>query len=138
MNAALRLKYLVQLALVDHAFDDRELEFIKNLGKANKISEEEIDTIVKDGLSRKDFIDDEFQGLSFDQKFEYLVNIIELMKIDGKIYLSEINYCKDIAEKLGFKRNVISKVSSKIHSEASLSVDWDTLKEEIRGSLLER
>lgn len=135
MNASIRLKYLVQLALVDNTFDDEEMKFIVNLGRANNLTEEEINSIINEGLKSKDFDDHEFTGLSFDQKFEYLVSIVELMKVDGKIYLSEINYCKDIAEKLGFKREIISKVTSKIHSDPSLSVDWNVLKDEIRKSL---
>lgn len=135
MNAAIRLKYLVQLALVDNTFDDEEMKFVVNVGRANNMSEDEINTIINEGLKRKDFDDTEFIGLSFDQKFEYLVSIIELMKVDGKIYLSEINYCKDIAEKLGFKREIISKVTSKIHSDPSLSVDWNLLKDDIKKSM---
>ncbi|MEQ9405010.1 MAG: TerB family tellurite resistance protein [Cyclobacteriaceae bacterium] len=134
MNASIRLKYLVQLALVDNTFDDEEMKFVVNLGRANNMSEEEINAIINEGLKRKDFKDEEFTGLSFDQRFEYLVSIIELMKVDGKIYLSEINYCKDIAERLGFRREIISRVTSKIHSDPSLSVDWNVLKDEIKKS----
>lgn len=135
MNSAIRLKYLVQLALVDNTFDDEEMKFVVNVGRANNMSEEEINTIINEGLKRKNFDDTEFIGLSFDQKFEYLVSIIELMKVDGKIYLSEINYCKDIAEKLGFKREIISKVTSKIHSDPALSMDWNLIKDDIRKSM---
>ncbi len=138
MNASIRLKYLVQLALVDNTFDDEEMKFVVNVGRANNMSEDEINSIINEGLKRKEHDNkQDFIGLSFDQKFEYLVSIIELMKVDGKIYLSEINYCKEIAEKLGFKREVISKVTSKIHSDPSLSVDWNLLKDEIRSSVTE-
>ena len=135
MNASIRLKYLVQLALVDHTFDDEEMKFIVNVGRANDLKEEEINSIISDSLQRKEFVNEEFIGLSFDQKFEYLISIIELMKVDGKIYLSEINYCKDIAQKLGFQREVITKVASKIHSDPGLSVEWNVLKDEVRKSL---
>jgi uncharacterized tellurite resistance protein B-like protein len=136
MNASTHLKYLVQLALVDNSFDDEEIKFVVNVGRANNMTEDEINTVIKDGLKKKENNSpQDFEGLSFDQKFEYLVSIIELMKVDGKIYLSEINYCKEVAEKLGFKKDVISKVTSKIHSDPGLSVDWNTLKDEIRKSL---
>lgn len=138
MNAAIRLKYLVQLALVDNTFDDEEMKFVVNVGRANNMSEDEINTIISEGLKRKEIEpNQDFVGLSFDQKFEYLVSIIELMKVDGKIYLSEINYCKEIAEKLGFDKGVISRVTSKIHTDPGLSVDWNTLKDEIKSSLKE-
>jgi len=32
--------------------------------------------------------------LSDDEKFEYLYNIVQLMKIDSQVYLSEINFCE--------------------------------------------
>ena len=138
MNASIRLKYLVQLALIDNTFDDEEMKFVINVGRANNMSEDEINAIISEGLKRKEVnTEEDFVGLSFDQRFEYLVSIVELMKVDGKIYLSEINYCKEIAEKLGFKKEVISKVTSKVHRDPSLSVDWNLLKEEIKGSLKE-
>lgn len=138
MNASIRLKYLVQLALVDNTFDDEEMKFVVNVGRANNMTEVEINSIIKEGLKKKEIdSNQDFMGLSFDQKFEYLVSIIELMKVDGKIYLSEINYCKEIAQKLGFKKEVISRVTSKIHSDPSLSVDWNLLKDEIKSSLKE-
>lgn len=138
MNASIRLKYLVQLALIDNTFDDQEMKFVVNVGRANNMTEDEINSIINEGLKKKEIdTQQDFIGLSFDQRFEYLVSIIELMKVDGKIYLSEINYCRAIAEKLGFKKEVISRVTSKIHSDPSLSVDWNLLKDEIRSSLKE-
>ena len=131
------LKYLVQLALVDNEFDDSEIKFVINLGRANNLNEQEINAIINDGLKRREFESEEFMGLTFDEKFEYLVSIVELMKIDGKIYLSEVNYCKEIAQKLGFKKEVISKVITKVHSDPGLSIDWNVLKDELRDSLEE-
>jgi uncharacterized tellurite resistance protein B-like protein len=135
MNSSLRLKALVQLALVDQSFDDIEKNFIHNIGQANGIPREEVDAIIHKELSNKEFESIDFVGLSKNQKIDYLVSIVELMKVDGKIFLSEINYCKDIAEKLGFKRNVINKITSKIHSEPSLNLEWDTLHKIIEESL---
>ncbi|MEM9338993.1 MAG: TerB family tellurite resistance protein, partial [Bacteroidota bacterium] len=80
---------------------------------------------------------EDFAGLSFDQRFEYLISLIELMKIDGKIYLSEVNYCKGIAKKLGFKKEVISKLVTKVHKDPSLSVEWEFLKSEVKKSIQE-
>ena len=42
MNASIRLKYLVQLALIDNTFDDEEMKFVINVGRANNMSEDEI------------------------------------------------------------------------------------------------
>ncbi len=136
MNTSIYLKHLVQLALVDNSFVDEEMKFIINLGLANGLSEEEINLIIKDGLQKKDSSQvEDFAGLSFDQRFEYLVSLIQLMKIDGKIYLSEINYIKLFAKKLGFKKDVIAKVITRVHKDPGLSMEWDILKKEVVKSL---
>lgn len=136
MNATQRLKALVQLALVDKTFDREERTYIMNLGKANSIPEEEIESVILHELKNKEFEKVEFVGLSFDQKMEYLVSLIELMKVDGKVYLSEIQFCKDLAERLGFKRSAIDKVSSKVHADPMLNMDWDMLRKELQDQLI--
>ena len=50
------------------------------------------------------------------------------MKIDSQVFLSEIKFCEELAEKLGFKRSVISALSSKIYSDPSISADVSSLK----------
>jgi len=45
--------------------------------------------------------------LSTDQKFEYLVECIELIFADQRVFESELIFSRGIAIKLGFKKNVI-------------------------------
>ncbi len=66
--------------------------------------------------------------LSDDEKFEYLYNIVQLMKIDSKIYLSEINFCEDMAVRLGFNKKVIGRLSRQIFSDPSITADKERLK----------
>jgi len=136
MNASIRLKALMQLALVDNSFDISEQNYIMNLGKANNIPEEEIKSIIDEELKNKEFDNIEFMGLSMDQRTEYLVSIIELMKLDGKVYLSEIRYCKKIAEKLGFKKSVVGEIASRIHADPYLNPNIELLKQQLEKSLI--
>ena len=69
--------------------------------------------------------------LSDDEKFEYLYNIVQLMKIDSQVYLSEINFCEELAVKLGFNKNVIGRLSRQIYSDPSITVNRDKLKEAV-------
>ena len=46
-------------------------------------------------------------ALSIEQKFEYLMSTIDLIFADQNIFESEIIFCKNIAIKLGFKKNII-------------------------------
>ena len=54
--------------------------------------------------------------------------VVQMMKIDGQVYKSEIEFCKDLAGKLGFKKSVIGELSSRIYSDPTITADRDVLK----------
>ena len=118
-----QISTLIQLATVDGDFDGQEKLHILMVGRANGLSEAEIKELVEKPMPLPDL-----HTLSEDDKFEYLYNIVQLMKIDSQVYLSEIKYCEDLAEKLGFKRKVISKLSSSIYSDPSITSNKESLK----------
>ncbi len=127
------LKSLIQLALSDQKFDKEEKMWIYIIGKANKIPEKDIDELIKAEMSNKDVEDLSFDALSFDEKFEFLYNLIQLMKIDNEVFLSEINYCQTLAERLGFDKSVVKKLSSRIYSDPSITSDRELLKKQAKN-----
>ena len=102
MSALTQMKLLINLAQIDGSVADRERNYIVNIGRANGIYPDEVnplfdqkhDTIIPDDLSR-------------DSKFKYIVSLIQLMKIDERMYKEEIQYCSSIAGKLGYKKEVM-------------------------------
>lgn len=126
------LKSLIQLAVSDQSFDQKEKSLIYSIGKANKVPEAKIDELIQQNLQAKEETRITFSALSFDEKFEYLYNIIQLMKIDNEVFLSEVKYCEGLAEKLGFEKKVVKKMSSRIYSDPSITSDRDSLKKEIK------
>lgn len=126
------LKSLIQLAMADKSFDRQEKIWIYSIGKANKIPEAEIDKLVLECISQKGEVHLEFSALTFDEKFEYLYNIIQLMKIDSTVFLSEINYCESLAERLGFDKKVVKKMSSRIFSDPSITSDRESMKKMVK------
>lgn len=131
-NFKAHLKSLIQLAVSDQNFDKVEKMLIYSIGKAHKVPESEIDQMVKENLDSKGEVEVNFSALSFDEKFEYLYNIVQLMKIDNEVFLSEIKYCEDMAEKLGFKRKVVKTMSARIFSDPSITSDRERLKKEVK------
>lgn len=121
-----QISALIQLATVDGDFDGQEKMHILMVGKANGLSEDEIRKLVDKPEPLPDI-----STMSEDDRFEYLYNIVQLMKIDSQVYLSEIKYCEDLAEKLGFKRKVIAKLSSNIYSDPSITSNKDSLKKAV-------
>ncbi|MDE0471196.1 MAG: TerB family tellurite resistance protein [Ekhidna sp.] len=127
MSIKSKLSVLVQLANADGDFADEERSLIYMIGKANGITEKEIDGYVENPESLPPV-----STMSEDDKFEYLFHLVQLMKIDGQVYLSEIKFCEDLAEKLGFKRSVISELSSHIYSDPAITSNISSLKRAIK------
>ena len=122
-----QLSTLIELAKIDGEFDGQEKLHILMLGRANGLSEIEIKDIVKNPVPMPDV-----KLLTSDDKFDYLFNIIQLMKIDQEVYKSEIHHCEKLATKLGFITKVVSAISSQVYSDPSISADIDALKKAVK------
>jgi hypothetical protein len=102
MSALTQMKLLISLAQIDGSVAEREKNYIVNIGRANGLYPDEIkplfeqkhDSIIPENLDR-------------DSKFQYIVTLIQLMKIDERMYKEEILFCSSIAGKLGYRKEVM-------------------------------
>lgn len=122
-----QINILVQLASSDGMIAEKELRLIRSIAEANDFSNEELEVLVKNPKPIADLA-----YLSEDQKFEFLYNVIQLMKADGQVFKSEIVFCEDMAERLGYNRKVVAELSSKIYSDPSITADREILKEKAK------
>jgi hypothetical protein len=51
------------------------------------------------------------------------------MKSDGQVFKSEIHFCEQVAERLGYKKAVVAELSSRIYSDPSITADRKMLVE---------
>jgi uncharacterized tellurite resistance protein B-like protein len=117
------LNVLINLAASDQNVAERESKLIHLIAKANGISQEEVESL----LSNPQPIGN-IGSLTTDEKFEHLYYLIQLMKMDGQVFRSEIVFCENIAEKLGFKKGVVGEMSQFVFSDPSITADRDMLK----------
>lgn len=96
-----QIKLLVSLARVDGEIVERERSYILNIGHANEIKPSEILPLFTS--SQEEIIP---LGLTDDEKFKYIFSLVQLMKIDGRLYREEIKYCSVVAAKLGYEQVV--------------------------------
>ena len=118
------LNVLINLAASDKKVADRESKLIQTIAKANGITKEEVYQM----LSNPQPIGN-INSLTNDEKFEHLYFLIQLMKMDGQVFRSEIVFCEHIAEKLGFKKAVVAEVSQHVYSDPSITADRDMVKQ---------
>lgn len=125
-----QLNILINLAASDSKIDEKEAKTIKVIGKANGIPEAEIDTMIKNPKPIGNLT-----TLTEDQKFESLYYLIQLMKSDGQVFKSEISFCENIADKLGYRKGVVADLSSRIYSDPSITTDRKLLMDRARKFL---
>ena len=113
-----QLNVLINLAASDRTVGDKEAKVIHIIGKANGLTKEEIEAMLKKPQPIGDL-----SALTEDQKFENLYHLIQLMKSDGQVFKSEIHFCEQIAEKLGYKKAVVGELSSRIYSDPTITAD---------------
>jgi|SRR6478752_6297884 len=119
-----QLNVLINLAASDNQVAEKEAKVIHMIGKANGLSKEEIDKMLKSPQPIGDL-----SSLAEDQKFENLYYLIQLMKSDGQVFKSEVHFCEQIAEKLGYKKGVVAELSSRIYSDPTITADRNMLME---------
>jgi uncharacterized tellurite resistance protein B-like protein len=113
-----QLNVLINLAASDNTVAEKEAKVIHMIAKANGISKDEVDAMLK-----KPSPIGSLDTLTEDQKFENLYHLIQLMKSDGQVFKSEIHFCEQVAERLGYKKGVVAELSSRIYSDPSITSD---------------
>ncbi len=124
------LNMLVQLARVDGVVVKEEIDLIKKIGKANGMTSEEISESFDDPS-----VIEEMDNLTDDLRYDYMYNVVQLMKVDGRIYKEEIKFCAKIASKLGYHEDVLREMMMKIYSDPYITTDKETLKSTIQQYL---
>lgn len=115
-----QMKLLISLAQIDGKVADRERNYIINIGRANGIYP---DQVVPLFTQRHDVIVP--QNLNNDQKFDYIFSLVQLMKIDERMYREEILFCSTIASNLGYDKEVMFELM--LHVKSATMKDDEVL-----------
>lgn len=114
---------LIQLAASDSQVAEREAKLIQMIGMANGLTKEDVQELIKNPKPIS-----ELGAMTNDERFEHLYNLIQMMKMDGQVFKSEILFCETIAEKLGYKKAVVAELSAHIYSDPSITADRKMLR----------
>jgi len=123
MSIDTNLKLLINLARIDGDVDPKELEHIKNIALASGISKAELDLLVSQ--SHNVLIP---QNLTDEQRFECIFNLVQLMKIDERLFENEMKYCSQIAYKLGYNQSVMFELMLNVKTVTMEKSEIDNLR----------
>jgi uncharacterized tellurite resistance protein B-like protein len=119
-----RISLLVHVSKADKEIAEVERELIHAIGERNGLDKEHIDQIINNPSPIP-----RLRDLPEDEKLEYLYEVIHMMKIDGKIYQSEIQFCERLALQLGYRPGVVADLSTYIYSDPTVTTNWKFLQE---------
>ena len=119
----IHLRALVNVAISDMHLAEEERKLIYAIAKLHGVERSVVDNMINNPAPLGSV-----DALSEEEKFELLYNIVQLMKIDRKVYVSEVKYCEQVASALGFDKKVIQELSSKIYANPSITTDRGHLK----------
>ena len=97
-----KLNVLIQLAQVDKDFAKQERDMIYQIARQRNFPDAMVDELIRNPESIGSL-----GALSEAQKLDYLTSAIQLVLADDRVLESEIIFCKNIAIKLGFRKNVV-------------------------------
>lgn len=124
------MKLLINLAKVDGQVADKEKNHLINIGRANGIYPDEIYPLF---TQSHDVVVPE--DLSDDQKFDLIFSLIQLMKLDERMYREEIAFCGQVAAKLGYNKQVMFELLSEVKSGGMGANEVESLKKLIQQFL---
>lgn len=117
-----QLNLLINLASSDSKISEREAKVIKIIAKVNGVSDAEFDEMLRNPYPAV-----ELHAFTESEKFEVLYLMIQMMKADGHIFKSEIEFCEKVAQKLGYHKEVIKELSAGIFSDPSITSNREAL-----------
>jgi len=127
------LNILVQLAKIDGETDDTELELIRQIGKSENLSDEDIDLAIEStaadaGIpSLSQFTDEE--------KLELMTNLVLVMKIDGILHKNEMKFCLDIVHKMGYSVDGFYELVKSTTNDIKSDQDIQSIREKAKTLL---
>lgn len=113
-----QISILVHLSKADRVIAEEEYRLIIHVAEGIGLSSDKAAEIINDPNPIP-----HLKNLPPDEKFEYLTNVVRMMKADGKIHQNEVSFCEKLAIRLGYKPGVISELSAYIYRDPSINTN---------------
>lgn len=125
-----QIKLLINLARADGIIADEEKKYLINIGVANNVDKQEIEKMLK--TDQSDILP---QNISEEERFNLLFKLVQLMKVDGKLFKEEIRYCSKIASRLGYREEVLLELMLEVQSGAMKADDINKIRQKTKEYL---
>ena len=116
---------LAALAKADGHVDDREMSFIITVGKKNGVSAGEVRKIIAGNVANTSDLPH-----TDSERFDQIFDLVDMMLADGVVDETEMDFCIDMAEKLGFRKAIVGVLVRKISQGVKDAIPRERIKDE--------
>ena len=124
------LANLSSLAKIDGHVDSTELNFIVALGKKHGLKPEEIKSIVASASQLKYELPQ-----NDNERFDQIFDLVEMMLADGIVDDNEMDFCIDMATRLGFRKAIVGVLVRKITMGVKDGLSREAIKKDSQAFL---
>jgi uncharacterized membrane protein YebE (DUF533 family) len=118
------------LAKVDGHIDTAEMNYIITIGKKNGLKPEDVRTIIASSEhSRLELPNND------SERFDQIYDLVEMMLADGIVDDNEMDFCIDMAAKLGFRKAIVGVLVRKISMGVKDGHSREHIKKEAQSFL---
>ncbi|MCY4419521.1 MAG: hypothetical protein OXB93_06720 [Cytophagales bacterium] len=121
-----QITILIQLAKVDGILSDDELQMINRISKMKGISSSELEDLFYEEGNVQDL-----PKMSEKDRFVYLYTIVQLMKIDDRLYKEEMIFSLEACETLQFDVSILHYLMLNIAVDPASSPPEEALRKEL-------
>jgi uncharacterized membrane protein YebE (DUF533 family) len=114
---------LGELAKVDGHLDASELNYIIAIGQRNGFKPDEVKNLIANSGANHFHLPD-----NDSERFDQIYDLVEMMLADGIVDDNEMEFCMEMAAKLGFRRAIVGVLVRKITTGVKDGLSRDHIK----------
>jgi uncharacterized tellurite resistance protein B-like protein len=124
------LANLAALAKVDGHVDSTEMNFIVQIGQKQGLKAEDVKSLIASASSMK------FELPKTDSdRFDQIFDLVEMMLADGVVDDNEMDFCIDMATRLGFRKAIVGVLVRKITMGVKDGLTRESIKKDSQAFL---
>ncbi len=126
------LRNLIALAKADGNLHPDEEKMIYKIGDKYGLKDRQVASLLRSNKKTDLYVPD-----SHDEKMDQLYDIVMMVYADGVVEDSEIEFCEEVVEKFGFKKEIVSWLI-KIFDEGNVPNpnEWGEMREQAQREFL--
>jgi uncharacterized tellurite resistance protein B-like protein len=118
------------LAKVDGHLDPSEMKFIIAIGQKHGLKPDDVRELLSDVKIKAPQL-----PTNDSERFDQIYDLVEMMLADGIVDESEMDFCINMAAKLGFKKSIVGVLVRKITVGVKDGLTRDNIKREAQSFL---